>query len=143
MRGPARRVNDGAEGTTMQGGRSAVGGARIVLPGHADTVARVDVSEVPVRARVLRTIVLAAFWGTLTVAVFFITIFDPFMTSMPAFVGAASVYRSWRGRYALHAFQACCPRCAAELKVKPNAKVSAPHPLVCYACHHQPELVFA
>jgi hypothetical protein len=129
---------------TMQGGRSAAAaGARIVLPGHADTVARVDLSEVPMRARVLRTMVLAAFWGTVTVGVFFITVFDPFMTSLPAFVGAASVYRSWRGRFELHAFQARCPRCAAELKVKPNAKVSAPHPLVCYACHHQPELVFA
>jgi len=127
----------------MQGGRSAAAGARIVLAGHVDTPARVDVSEVPLRRRVLRTIVLAAFWGTLTVTVFFVTIFDPFMTSMPALVGAASVYRSWRGRFELRAFQARCPRCAAELKVKPNAKVSLPHPLVCYACHHQPELVFA
>jgi hypothetical protein len=127
-------------GTAMQGGRS---GARIVLPGHADTVARVDVTEVPLKARVLRTALFAAFWATVTVTVFFVTLFDPFMTSMPALVGAASVYRSWRGRFALHAFQARCPHCAAELKVKPNAKVSAPHPLVCYACHHQPELVFA
>jgi hypothetical protein len=128
----------------MQGdGSRATAGARIVLAGHRDTVARVDVSEVPLRRRVARTLVLAAFWGSITAAVFFITVFDPFMTSMPAFVGAASVYRSWRGRYELHAFQARCPRCASELKVKPNAKVSAPHPLVCYACHHQPELVFA
>jgi hypothetical protein len=125
------------------GGRSAGAGARIVLPGHTDTAARVDVLEVPMRARVLRTILLAAFWGTLTVAVFFVTVFDPFMTSMPAFVGAASVYRSWRGRFELRGFEARCPRCAAELKVKPNARVSAHHPLVCYACHHQPELVFA
>jgi hypothetical protein len=127
----------------MQGGRSAAARARIVLPGHVDTVARVDVAEVPLRARVLRTILLAAAWGTTTVAVFFVTLFDPFMTSLPAFVGAASVYRSWRGRFELRAFQARCPRCAAELAVKPNARVSAPHPLVCYACHHQPELVFA
>jgi hypothetical protein len=128
----------------MEGERSrAMAGARIVLPGHRDTPARVDVSEVPLRRRVVRTLVLAAFWGTITVAVLFITVFDPFMTSMPAFVGAASVYRSWRGRYELHAFQATCPRCGSALQVKPNAKVSAPHPLVCYSCHHQPELVFA
>lgn len=127
----------------MEGGRSAAASARIVLAGHADTVARVDVSEVPMRARVLRSLVLAAVWGSITAAVFFVTIFDPFMTSMPAFVGVASVYRSWRGRFELHAFQASCPRCAAELRVKANARVGAPHPLVCYACHHQPELVFA
>jgi hypothetical protein len=128
---------------TMREARQAGAGARIVLPGHVDTVARVDVSEVPLRARVLRTLLLAAVWGSITVTVFFVTLFDPFMTSMPALVGAASVYRSWRGRYELRAFQAACPRCGAALKVKPNLKVSAPHPLVCYACHHQPELVFA
>lgn len=118
-------------------------GAWIVLPGHRDTEARVDVSEVPLRRRVARTLVLAAFWGTITAAVFFITVFDPFMTSMPAFVGAATVYRSWRGRYELHAFQARCPRCGTELELKPNAKVGVRHSLVCYSCHHQPELVFA
>jgi len=127
----------------MQSERSAGPRARIVLPGHTDTVARVDVSEVPLRARVVRTFLLAAFWGVLTATVFFVTIFDPFMTSMPALVGAASVYRSWRGRFELRAFEARCPRCAAELKLKPNAKVGANHQLVCYACHHQPELVFA
>jgi hypothetical protein len=127
----------------MRGDRSAGTGARIVLPGHADTVASVDVSAVPLRTRLLRTALLAAAWGSVTVTVFFVTIFDPFMTSLPALVGAASVYRSWRGRFELHAFRAHCPRCAAQLTLKPNAKVGPHHQLVCYACHHQPELVFA
>lgn len=124
-------------------GTSATGRARIVLPGHADTVARVDVKVIPSRARVLRTLFLAGLWGTITTLVFFVTLFDPFMTSMPALVGAASVYRSWRGRFELRAFQAPCPRCGTELRVKRNARVGAHSSLVCYACHHQPELVFA
>ena len=116
--------------------------ARVVLPGHADTVARVDVRVLSLRARVVRTLLLATLWGSITGAVFFITVFDPFMTSMPALVGATAVYRSWRGRYALLAFEARCPRCGTELEMK-HARVGAQSPLVCYACHHEPELVFA
>lgn len=127
--------------TTSNG--TAAGHARIVLPGHADTIARVEVRPISSRNRVLRTLGLAGLWGTITTAVFFITVFDPFMTSMPAFVGAASVYRSWRGRFELRAFEASCPRCGTELKMKRNARVGAQAPLVCYTCHHEPELVFA
>ena len=127
--------------TTSNG--TAAGRARVVLPGHADTIARVEVRPISSRNRVLRTLGLAGLWGTVTTAVFFITVFDPFMTSMPAFVGAASVYRSWRGRFELRAFEARCPRCGSELKMKRNARVGAQAPLVCYTCHHEPELVFA
>lgn len=127
--------------TTSNG--TAAGRARVVLPGHADTVARVEVRPISSRNRVLRTLGLAGLWGTITTAVFFITVFDPFMTSMPAFVGAASVYRSWRGRFELRAFEASCPRCASALTMKRNARVGAQAPLVCYTCHHEPELVFA
>jgi hypothetical protein len=52
-----------------------------------------------------------------------------------------TVYRSWKGRYRLRAFEATCPRCGADLRLKRNLRVSVPHPLVCYACHHEPELV--
>jgi hypothetical protein len=138
------RIGGLRRGLTMSSmGTSAAGRARIVLPGHADTVARVDVRPIASRDRVLRTLVLAAVWGTITAAVFFVTVFDPFMTSMPAFVGAASVYRSWRGRYELRALEARCPRCGAELKMKRKARVGAQSSLACYACHHHPELVFA
>jgi hypothetical protein len=115
--------------------------ARIVLPGHADTEARVEMEAITLQRRALRTLMLAAAWGTLTTAVFFITIFDPFMTSMPALVGAASVWRGWRGRYQLRAFAARCPRCSAEIALRRNARVGHSHPLVCYSCHHEPRLV--
>lgn len=117
-------------------------GALIVLPGHADTVARVEVDEVTLGARVTRTMVLAGVWGTIATAVFFITVFDPFMTSMPALVGSMAVYRSWKGRFQVRSFRGPCPRCGADIQLKPNSRVSAPHPLVCYACHHEPQLVF-
>jgi hypothetical protein len=128
--------------TMMTTGELVAVGARIVLPGHADTVARVGVREVAFGARVTRTLVMIAVWGSVTTAVFFITVFDPFMTSLPALVGTMAVYRSWRGRIQVRSFLGACPRCGAEIRLKANSRVSAPHPLVCYACHHEPELVF-
>ncbi|HET7462458.1 MAG TPA: hypothetical protein VFJ82_14490 [Longimicrobium sp.] len=126
---------------TTSEGRAAVG-ARIVLPGHDDTVARVDVHEVSFGARVTRTMLMAAVWGTITTATFLITMFDPFMTSLPALVGTMAVYRGWKGRFQVRSFRGGCPRCGADITLKPNSRVSAPHPLVCYACHHEPQLVF-
>jgi hypothetical protein len=120
---------------------SAAVSARVVLPGHADTVARVDVDAVPMRARVLRTLMVAGAWGAISVAMFLITMFDPFMTSLPVLVGAVNVWRNWRGRFRIRRFEADCPRCGAEIRVKENTRVAVPHPLVCYACHHEPQLV--
>jgi hypothetical protein len=120
---------------------SAAVSARVVLPGHADTPARVDVDEVPFRARLLRTVVMAGVWGTISIAMFFITVFDPFMTSMPVLVGAVTVWRNWKGRFRVRSFQGRCPRCGTEIRVKPNSRVGVPHPLVCYSCHHEPQLV--
>jgi hypothetical protein len=125
----------------MPRGDAAAVSAHVVLPGHADTVARIDVDEVPFRARVLRTLALAGAWGSISAAMFFITVFDPFMTSMPVLVGAVTVWRNWKGRYRVRAFQGACPRCGAGIRMKPNARVGVPHPLVCYECHHEPQLV--
>ena len=125
----------------METGASAAVNAHVVLPGHADTLAKVDVDAVPFRARLLRAMVMAGVWGAISAAMFFITVFDPFMTSMPVLVGAVTVWRNWKGRFRVRSFHGRCPRCAAELRVKPNARISVPHPLVCYACHHEPQLV--
>ncbi|HEX9935640.1 MAG TPA: hypothetical protein VGB15_00905 [Longimicrobium sp.] len=126
---------------TTSEGQAAVG-ARIVLPGHADTVAKVEVREVTFGGRVTRTLGQAALWGTITTATFLITMFDPFMTSLPALVGAMAVYRSWKGRFQVRSFRGGCPRCGTEIQLKPDSRVAAPHPLVCYSCHHEPQLVF-
>ena len=126
--------------TTSEG--PAAVGARIVLPGHADTVAKVEVREVTFGGRVTRTLGRAALWSTITTATFLITMFDPFMTSLPALVGAMAVYRGWKGRFQVRSFRGGCPRCGAEIQIKPDSRVSAPHPLVCYGCHHEPQLVF-
>lgn len=117
--------------------------AWIVLPGHRDVRAAVEVAEYPFWARCTRTLLLAAAWTAATAATFFVTIFDPFLSSIPLTVGAFTVYRSWRGRFRIGSFSGGCPRCGTALRLEPGARIGAPHPLVCYSCHHEAQLVFA
>ena len=114
--------------------------ARIVLPGHRDADARMQVVALPFRTRMVRTLALAAGWGLTTVTTFLVTIFDPFMTSLPLLVGTMAVYRSWKGRFRVDEFRGGCPRCGTEMRLKPGSRISLPHPLVCYTCHHEPQL---
>ncbi|HEX8691242.1 MAG TPA: hypothetical protein VF746_02280 [Longimicrobium sp.] len=116
--------------------------ARIVLPGHRDAEGKAEVVPVPFWSRAVRTAALAGAWAAAAVTMFFVTIFDPFLTSIPVLVGAFTVYRSWRGQYLVRSFQGGCPRCGTSIRLKPGARISVPHPMVCYSCHHEPELSF-
>jgi len=116
--------------------------ARIVLPRHRDAEGKAEVVPVPFCARAVRTAALAGAWAAAAVAMFFVTIFDPFLTSIPVLVGAFTVYRSWRGAYLVRSFQGGCPRLGTSMRLKPGARISVPHPMVCYSCHHEPELSF-
>ena len=117
--------------------------AWIVLPGHPDAPAHLDVVRYSAWARLSRTVLYMAMWLVSTVGTFFITLFDPFMTAMPFFMGAVLTYRSWRGRFRVMSFQGACPRCRQPLPIKPRARIASPHPLVCYNCHFEPALHLA
>lgn len=117
--------------------------AWIVLAGHPDAPARLTVVRYSSVARFYRTVLYALLWIGSSVATFFVTIFDPFMTSMPFFVGAVMTYRSWRGRFKVTDFRGACPRCREPLKLKLGSKIASPHHLVCYHCHHEPDLYLA
>ena len=117
--------------------------AWLVLAGHPNAPARLSVVRYSSLARFYRTVLFAMLWIGSSVATFFVTIFDPFMTSLPFFVGAAMTYRSWRGRFKVTDFHGDCPRCAEPLKLKPGSKIASPHHLVCYHCHHEPDLYLA
>jgi len=114
--------------------------AWLVLPGHATIPARVLVRAYPFARRALRTALLGAAWATATVTAFFVTMFDPFLSSIPAIVGAAAVWRSWRGHFQVRAFQGSCPRCGQPLRLDEGVRVAPYHKLVCYNCHHEPYL---
>ena len=115
--------------------------AWIVLPGHREAEARVDMVPFPFWARAFRTAGLAAGWGLAAVATFF-AMFDPFLTSIPVLVGMFGVYRSWRGHFLIRSFHGGCPRCGQAMRLKPGARISVPHPMICYSCHHEGQLLF-
>ncbi len=115
-------------------------GARIFLRGHGSVAAQVEVVEYPKGIWLLRTLGYVVLWWLWTTATLLFT-FDPFIASFPFVIGLALVYKSWKGRYQINAFRGSCPRCGEELQIKAGTKVTLPHPLVCYHCHHEPELV--
>lgn len=117
--------------------------AWIVLPGHRDAPARLSVVQYSTVARLYRTLLYGVLWIAGTVAMFFVTIFDPFMTCIPLFVGGVMTYRSWRGRFRVTEFHGACPRCAQPLALGTGSKIASPHHLVCYNCHHEPNLYLA
>jgi hypothetical protein len=114
--------------------------AWLVLPGHQTVAAQVSVRAYPLARRMTRTAGLAALWTVVSVTTFFITMFDPFLSSIPAIWGVASVWRSWRGHFRVEAFQGSCPRCAQPIALDPGARIAPLHKLVCYNCHHEPHL---
>lgn len=117
--------------------------ARIVLPGHPDAGAEVEVNVYPFRFRVARTFGYLALWVGSTATALVVTFGDPFLTAIPFILGVVGVHRSWRGRFRVARFQGNCPRCATPLKLGEGDKISTPHNLVCYHCHHEPHLVLA
>jgi hypothetical protein len=117
--------------------------AHIVLPGHRDARAEVAVQVYPLRFRVARTVGYLALWIGSTATTLVVTFGDPFLTAIPFILGVVGVWRSWKGRFRVARFSGACPRCAEPLALKDGDKISSPHPLVCYRCHHEPELVLA
>ncbi|HEX2189185.1 MAG TPA: hypothetical protein VHG51_09830 [Longimicrobiaceae bacterium] len=118
---------------------AAVPGARIVLGGHPARPARLVARRYPGWARLARTLAFLVLWAVGTVGTLVFT-FDPFVASFPFVLGGSLVYRSWKGRFRVEEFQADCPRCGEELRLEPGSRIDLPHPLVCYHCHHEPEL---
>lgn len=119
--------------------RAAIPGARIVLGGHPTRPARLVARRYPAWARLARTLAFMVLWLLSTAGTLAFT-FDPFVASFPFVLGASFVYKSWKGRFRVEEFQAACPRCEEELLLKPGSRIDIPHPLVCYGCHHEPEL---
>ena len=117
--------------------------AWIVLPGHPDAPAHLSVVRYSRLARVYRTVWYAFLWMISTLGTLIVTIGDPFMTAIPLFVGAVMTVKSWGGRFLVTAFEGACPRCGVPIQLKPGSKIGSPHHLVCYSCHHEPDLYMA
>jgi hypothetical protein len=114
-------------------------GATVRLRGHQSRAAHLDIVSYPVWAWVCRLLALSVLWLGSTALTLLVT-FDPFVASFPFVIGLGFVYRAWNARYRVNSFRGHCPRCENELTIRPGSKIDLPHPLVCYSCHHEPEL---
>lgn len=112
------------------------------LPGHEPTPAQARVIYRPRSLRLSRAILsLALFWG-LAPVVFFIPPHLPWVLTALAF-GVYFAYANWTGTYEVRTFEGTCPRCGSVLEIKPGNKISLPHKMVCYRCHHEPRLLMS
>lgn len=116
--------------------------ARLRLPGHEETPAR---AEVIYRSRSLRLtralLSLLGFWALVPI-VFFLPPHLPW--SLAAFaLGIYFAWANWSGAYEIRAMEGVCPRCGNALAVKPGTKISLPHKITCYNCHHDSYLEIA
>lgn len=123
----------------MTVGGSPALAAVVHLRGHVATPAHLEVSRFPRLAWLARIARYAVGWLGTTWLTLVLT-FDPFVASFPFVIGLGLVYRAVRGRYRVNAFHGVCPRCATTLELEPGTKIPLPYPLVCYSCHHEPEL---
>lgn len=114
--------------------------AVIRLRGHQARPAHLEVSRYPTWAWLGRILLYLLVWVVGTWATLVFT-FDPFVASFPFVLGLGLVYHGIKGRYQVHAFQGACPRCEEALKLDAGSRINLPHSMVCYACHHEPELV--
>lgn len=112
----------------------------IRLRGYGTRQALVELHRYPAWAWIGRVLLFTAGWLGATLCILVFT-FDPFIASFPFVIGLGMVYQAVRGRYRVSAFEGACPGCGCELRVKPGSKIHLPHPLVCYHCHHEPELL--
>ncbi|HEX6373018.1 MAG TPA: hypothetical protein VF006_29115 [Longimicrobium sp.] len=117
--------------------------AWIILPGHPDVPAHLSVERYSRLARLSRTTWYAFLWMFSTLGTAIVTIGDPFVTAIPLFVGAVTTFKSWGGRFRVMEFHGTCPRCREPINLKPGSKIGSPHHLVCYHCHHEPDLYLA
>jgi hypothetical protein len=113
--------------------------AVVHLRGHGATPAHLEVSRYSPLAWAARVLRYSVGWVGATLATLVIT-FDPFVASFPFVIGLGYLYRTVLGRYHVRAFQGSCPRCAKPLTLEAGSKIPLPYHLVCYACHHEPEL---
>ncbi|WP_420128840.1 hypothetical protein [Longimicrobium sp.] len=117
--------------------------AWIILPGHADAPAHLSVQRYSRLARLSRTMWYAFVWMISSVGMLLVSIGDPFLTAIPFFTGAVLTYKTWGGRFRVMEFHGSCPRCQEPIQLKPGSKIGSPHHLVCYNCHHEPDLYLA
>jgi hypothetical protein len=116
--------------------------ARLRLPGHEATPAQAEVIYRPRSVRLTRALLsLLGFWA-LTPIVFFIPPHLPWALATFT-LGIYFAWANWSGVYEVQKLEGDCPRCGNALIVRPGTKISLPHKITCYDCHHDSQLEMA
>jgi hypothetical protein len=109
------------------------------LPGHESAPARAEAVFRPRSVRLTHALLsLALYWGLTPV----VALIPPHLPwALTAFgLGIYFAWANWRGEYKIRRFEGACPRCGNELEIEEGSKISLPHRMTCYNCHHEPVL---
>lgn len=113
--------------------------ARLSLPGHEPTEVRAAVIYRSTSLRLTRAMIyLIGLWA-LAPLVFLIPPHLPWALAAVV-AGIALAWSNWSGTWEVRSVEGACPRCGTRLTVKPGARISLPHDLSCFHCHHNPTL---
>jgi len=111
--------------------------ARVTLFGHDGVDATVEVIPRSTGWRLLRT---ARMLGAFLVIVPLVGVIPPHAPWIAGAVTIAAILarRRWTERFTIADFQAPCPRCDHDLKLRPGTRLRFPHPIPCDECGHEP-----
>lgn len=109
------------------------------LSGYASTPAKIVALRRARSTRISRAALKLGIALVLLPIVSFIPPHFPWALAVLA-IGPYLAWKEWRGDYVVRHFEGQCPNCASEMSIEAGTKLRLPAPLVCYACHQEPEL---
>ena len=113
--------------------------AALRLRAHPPTEATVTVEILSAQGRAMRGAVVMLSALVAAPVLFIIPPHLPWGLGALA-LGAFLAWRQWSGRYLVREFQGTCPRCGRELEIRAGTRITLPHKVTCYECHHESEL---
>ncbi len=113
--------------------------AFLTLRAHRPAPARV---ELTVRSRARRFLAVFGWlllcWGSIPILLWVPPHFP--WVALAFLIGGLLAFRSWTGRYTVHAFAGICPRCGSAISLSGERRMDLPHTLTCFHCHFEPRL---
>src|SRR5690606_25697473 len=110
---------------------------QIRLGGHAPTAGSVSAFLRSSRERAGRAAATLLAFLVVGAAVVVIPPHIPW-AALALLAGGYLSMKQWRSEYKVEHFSGACPRCGAELPVKPDEGIRFPLKVTCFECHHEP-----
>lgn len=110
------------------------------LPGHGTRAVSAELVPRPRALRMRQALLALGLSWAIAPVVFFLPPHLPWVLAALG-IGVYLAHSRWTGTHEVRAFEGNCPRCDASIRIRPGARISFPHRLTCYACHHEPDLL--